>query len=762
MKRALFTIVLALYPGVALSQSVVGSAGISIAPAATSSSCASGLPCSLGWYAIPNTVLQPVIPTYAEDLLNSTGDPGQASVMSAWGGALFDTQRNLFCVKGQGHVDGYGNDIECWNFDANPIVPFLLKDASHGTQVANVGSSPEEYSDGSPSARHTYDGFIYEPTQDQYWFMGAFRSENGNSSNYNYTFNPCTGTTFGFGCATQSTIASGSNGWTQYLPSSGPQPGTDGSTPLWAYDPVTDAIYGVQSNSTDFWEYSPSANTWTLLGSNGGCGNNSMTTAIDPVHRMYYCIGGGPGIGAFSSVSLNSPYTETNLGTSAAPTCSTLINAAAPGFDWDPVQQLFVGWAGGNTYYTYNPSTNTCTANTVGTFTGGPTTIASNGTYKRFIYAPTLGGFLNVNDINSDVYFLRLVSPLSAASTDFSQRAAANGVTNTQTFSSASFLSVTDSNRDNAPVLNCNSANLTAPATCPQIFQDTNIYSTGTASMRMDCTTKSGAQCSGYWYMYLSPSIANGSIPGYWANTDFWVQVHVRGNTEMFTTDWETVTSTTYKHWIMHQAYPDFGSCSNVELTEVQAGSNLNGNNPFPGYYSQCGDLSFSDFATTGASQTGVTNNVTCTEGSPCDQQGVPGYWCHYDTFTDCLNWSSVPNTWMVETYHLHLGTNGGSNSTMDAWLNKPGRPPRQFEHLTGLNMVQDAGCPSSWTTGSDCYFQVLDFLVYGTDANMAAAHPTASVWIGDVVVAINPTVTCLANHPCAIPAPNVPPAVWP
>jgi centrosomal CEP192-like protein len=723
--------------------------------AASGATCASNLPCTTGWYAIPNTSIAGVIPTYPELLLNSTGDPGQSSVMSAWGGALFDTQRNLFCFKGQGHVDGYGNDIECVNFDANPIAPLLLKDASHGTQVANVGSSPEEYSDGSPSARHTYNGFIYAPTQDNYWLMGAFRSENGNSSNYNYRFNPCTGTTFSIFCSTQTTIASGSNGWTQYLPAGGPNPGEDGSIPVWAYDPVTDAIYGVQANSGEFWEYNLAANTWTALATTDGCGSDDMTSALDPVNRFFYCIGGG----YFNKVSLNSPYTMTSLASASG--CSTLVAAAAPGFDWDPIQQLFVAWNGGNTYYTFSPATGTCTANTNGSFTGGPTTIASAGTFKRFQYAPTLGGFVNVNDINSNVYFLRLVSAGSAATTDFNQRIAAQGVSTSQTFSNASFLSGTDSNRDNAPFLNCNTADLTPPATCPQIFQDTSIYSTGTASMRMDCTSLSAAQCSGYWYMYLSPSIANGTIPGYWTNTDIWVSVHVRGNTQMFTTNWEAVTGTTYKHWIMHQAYPDFGSCSNVELTEVQDGSNLNGNNPYPNYYSQCGDLAFVDGATAGTSQTGVTNGVNCTNSSPCDQEGVPGYWCHYPTFTDCLTWSSVPNTWMVETYHIHLGTSGGSNSTMDAWLNKPGRPPRQFEHLTGLNMIQDAGCPGTWASGNDCYFQVLDFLVYGTDAEQTV-HPTGSVWIGDVVVAINPTAVCLADHPCAIPLPNVPPANWP
>ncbi len=115
------------------------------------------------------------------------------------------------------------------------------------------------------------------------------------------------------------------------------------------------------------------------------------------------------GSGTFNTVSLNSPYTATNV--SAASGCSALVSAKSPGFTYDPVQKLEVGWVGGNTAYTYNPDTNACTAITQ--YTGGPTSMQANGTFGRFQYSPALGVFVVINDISSNAYSLRLTSSTS-------------------------------------------------------------------------------------------------------------------------------------------------------------------------------------------------------------------------------------------------------------------------------------------------------------------------------------------------------------
>lgn len=166
-----------------------------------------------------------------------------------------------------------------------------------------------------------------------------------------------------------------------------------------AYDPVTDAVYEVENNVTNFWRYNISLHTWTNLSSPGlVCQGTTITAAIDPGRRFYFCIGSG----SFSRVSLNSPFTATNVtGTG----CSALRNASAPGFVYDSTQKLMVGWAGGNTVYIYNPDTDSCATQT---FSGGPTTIQGNGTYGRFQYSPGLNVFVVTNDLDSGVYTLRL------------------------------------------------------------------------------------------------------------------------------------------------------------------------------------------------------------------------------------------------------------------------------------------------------------------------------------------------------------------
>src|SRR5256885_15232926 len=117
----------------------------------------------------------------------------------------------------------------------------------------------------------------------------------------------------------------------------------------------------------------------------------NMSATIDPVRRLYLCAGNG----GFYKVSLNAPYTATQLNGS---NCGSLGSISAPGFTYDPVQNRIVGWTGGNTAYIYNPDTDSCTAQT---YSGGPTTIQGNGTDGRFAYSPALGVFVVANSVDT-------------------------------------------------------------------------------------------------------------------------------------------------------------------------------------------------------------------------------------------------------------------------------------------------------------------------------------------------------------------------
>ena len=355
--------------------------GQSTGASATTQTASSGggIPSGLGWYQIPNTSIQSKCPTYSE----IQGNSGCAAVMSAWSGGFFDTKRNRLIIHGGGHTDYYGNEIYAIDLNANPIAPVLVQDASHGSAVSNVGSCPEAYTDGTPNARHIYNGELYLPVQDKYFLYGAFKSTCGNDTDGQWQYSPTT------------------SSWAQQSPATHPSHATNGSVPQFAYDPTTQDIYEVEDNTGNFWQYNVAANTWTNLKNVSACtGVLNMTTAIDDGRRLYFCVGNG----GFGKVSLTAPYTATKLtGTG----CAAIISTAGPGFVYDPVQKLMVGWAGGNTAYIYNPDTDSCTT---ATYTGGPTVIQANGTYGRFNYSPALGVFVVANSIGTNAYSLRLTS----------------------------------------------------------------------------------------------------------------------------------------------------------------------------------------------------------------------------------------------------------------------------------------------------------------------------------------------------------------
>ena len=353
------------------------SAGASATTQAPSSG--GGIPSSLGWYQIPNTSIQSLCPTYSE----IQGQTGCKAVMASWSGGLFDTKRNRLVIHGGGHNDYYGNEIYAIDLNANPIAAILVKDTSHGSAVSNLSSCPEAYMDGTPNARHIYDGELYLTNQDTYFLYGAFKSPCGNGSDGQWQYSPSAGS------------------WSQQTPSTHPSHATNGSVPQFAFDSTSGNIYEVESNTGIFWQYNPATNTFTNLKSVTACtGVLNMTTAIDPVRRLYFCVGNG----GFGKVSLTSPYTATKLtGTG----CSTLIGKGGPGFAYDPVQKLMVGWAGGDTAYIYNPDTDSCSSVT---YSGGPTVIQANGTYGRFNYSPASGVFVVSNSIDTNAYSLRLTS----------------------------------------------------------------------------------------------------------------------------------------------------------------------------------------------------------------------------------------------------------------------------------------------------------------------------------------------------------------
>jgi hypothetical protein len=342
------------------------SAGASATTQAVSSG--GGLPSSLGWYQIPNTKLAPVCPPGAGTACGA--------VISAWSGGIADTSRNQLLVWGGGHTDYTGNEV--YALDLNSLTMNRITNPS-----VWIGSCAAADADGNPNSRHTYNGLAYIANSDRMFaYAGSLACGSGGSAWDTWTFSLANRT------------------WQRMDPVNGTNvPGNAGFGDVSDYDPNTGLVY-VGDNSNLF-SYNYATNTYTKL---GGLNPNDyhLTGVIDPKRRLFITVGNGNALKG--DIDPTHTYSSSSL---AMTGCGPILTALYPGLAYDAVQDRIVGWAGGDTVYLYNPSSDSCTSVT---YPNGPGAAQSNGSFGRFRYFPNLGVFAVVNDWQQNAYALRLTS----------------------------------------------------------------------------------------------------------------------------------------------------------------------------------------------------------------------------------------------------------------------------------------------------------------------------------------------------------------
>jgi len=334
------------------------------------------IPSAPGWFEIPNSQLAASCP----EIASIHGVEGCQAVMADWSGGLADLKRNRLVIWGGGHNGYYGNEL--YALDLNPLKMQRLTEPSSDSDISNLASCPEAYLDGKPNARHTYSGLQYLAGRDLYFAFGAALSPCGNFTNVVWIFDPTAST------------------WVRKNSKGHPNPAQNGSVPLTAYDSTGDAVYAMEGNAGAFWKYDLGADNWAHLADVSACARLNMTSAIDPKRKIYLCVGNN----SFNQIRIGGRYATKNLkGTN----CSGLVAASGPGFDFDSSTGRFVGWAGGNEVYIYDPEADSCTRES---YAGGPGPAQKNGTYGRFRYFPALDVFAIVNDWKENAFTLRLSS----------------------------------------------------------------------------------------------------------------------------------------------------------------------------------------------------------------------------------------------------------------------------------------------------------------------------------------------------------------
>jgi hypothetical protein len=350
-----------------------GSDAGSTPPADASTDGGGNLCSTLGWCEIINTKLESVCPRPSPG-----GATGCSSVILAWSGAAADIDSSQLYIWGGGHNDYHGNEVY-----ALDLVALRMKRLNEPSPASAVLDCSDQYADGLPSSRHTYDALTFLPGEKALFAFGGSKAKCGSLANDTWTFAPANLT------------------WTARK-QGGPPSASPGV--MADFDAATNRVL-LHDSGGAFWSFDPATNGYQRLRDNINV-DYHMTGRIDPKRQVFVMMGGGQ-LRAIS-IAPGSSYDLMNWD-SATTGCDVLRMAPSPGLTYDPVQDRLVGWAGGDDVYLFDADAKSCTK---ATFPGGPGPrgpATNQGTFGRFRYFPKLGVFVVVFDWQSNAFSLRMV-----------------------------------------------------------------------------------------------------------------------------------------------------------------------------------------------------------------------------------------------------------------------------------------------------------------------------------------------------------------
>lgn len=327
------------------------------------------------WVEIEGTAMQAVFPPAR----TVPGNPN--AIIGAWGGGVFDRDRNRMVVWGGGHADYSGNEV--YVFDLEALAWERLNDPS-----LDVGGDEATgyYPDGLPRSRHTYDYLVYIPE------LSAMCSTGGAGMWMSGQVN-----TDNFDCFDFTTLQ-----WTAYAPA--PEGTIAG---IADYDSSTGRVAYVLGPQLRYLaQYDRVADAWTTHGNNftnGGLGLQ-LTGRVHPTARLFVAVGG-------SSIYTWDLDAAGDI-TESAPTLANPppdLSRANPGLDYSAALDRIVWWGGGGSLWSLDLDGATWEEHPVADDNAVlPPEPVANGTYGRFRYAVDHDVFVLVNEAAQNVFVRRL------------------------------------------------------------------------------------------------------------------------------------------------------------------------------------------------------------------------------------------------------------------------------------------------------------------------------------------------------------------
>jgi hypothetical protein len=329
------------------------------------------------------------------------------SLMLAWSGGMADTARHRLIVWGGGHTDYFGNELYAVDLTkvgtctATSPCMYRLDNPSNPTSCI-ASNTCDANPDGTPIARHTYDGLVYMPTSDQMISIGGgYYGGNGNQNVWTLNMGSVTSA-----CAPNCTPA-----WTHLgTVAANSSPG-EGYTAWWNSVSSTPQFIDDQNNLETF---TMPTGPWTVNTTGLSVAGYNSTVVYDSNDQIAFDMGCGTVCSAFwVSTAAGSNFAQHNItiGGSCGP-----IQTGYPIMAWDPVARVIrVLVNGSNTQYLLTPNTASttwnCATETYGSTSGADYPPAMNtsmqGIFGRWNYFADWDVYILCNDPTQDCWYFR-------------------------------------------------------------------------------------------------------------------------------------------------------------------------------------------------------------------------------------------------------------------------------------------------------------------------------------------------------------------
>lgn len=321
--------------------------------------------------------------------------------LSEFCGGIGDATHKKLYVHGGGHQDGAYNGIIGFDFNGTSQATGWTEESGSASLTSAVTNATDAYSDGKPSAIHSYDQMWIDEANSKFYRTGGFRASNAGDS---------TAGTWSF--------ALGSGSWTRLTDD--PIALTSGNA---AYDVTTNKAYTVRSNDISRF-YNVGANTWgsdvddnTLQ---NGIGAIEIGSGYDPTRSRIIVSGktsGGTPISCYGTINWSTEHVTWSTLTPSGDSCPDLTDKGTS-FCYDSTLDCFWVFGGKDTsnasgmttIYRMEAGTFAITAHTLSSTIPVNVTSSFLGLFRRYCYLGSWRAIGLVTTETEPCYIIRLPS----------------------------------------------------------------------------------------------------------------------------------------------------------------------------------------------------------------------------------------------------------------------------------------------------------------------------------------------------------------